>query len=132
MLLVRSLYYSDTALSSVGDIDAILDTARRRNAEMNITGVLIIDRGRFLQVLEGAREVVSSLLLRIAADPRHGNMRLADFTEVSERRYHTWSMGYVDTETRLSPVRLTEFDSAPAEALYRQIEYFLGQSEYAA
>ncbi|MEQ8435481.1 MAG: BLUF domain-containing protein [Oceanicaulis sp.] len=132
MLLVRSLYYSDAVLSSVGDIDAILDTARRRNAEMNVTGVLIIDRGRFLQVLEGAREVVSGLLLRIAADPRHGDMRLADFTEASERRYHTWSMGYVDAETRLSPVRLAKFDSAPADALYRQIDFYLGQTEYAA
>ncbi|MGX6647003.1 BLUF domain-containing protein [Maricaulaceae bacterium MS644] len=132
MLLVRSLYYSDAALSSVGDIDAILDTARRRNAELNITGVLIIDRGRFLQVLEGGREAVSSLMLRIAADPRHCNMRIADFAEVSERRHHTWSMGYVDAETCLSPVRLTQFDSAPADSLYRQVEYYLAQPQYAA
>jgi hypothetical protein len=41
-------------------------------------------------------------------------------------------MGYVDAETRLSPVRLTEFDSAPADALYRQIDFYLAQTEYAA
>jgi hypothetical protein len=132
MLLVRSLYYSDAVLSGVGDIDAILDVARAKNAAQNITGILVIDRGRFLQVLEGGRNVVSATLLRIAADPRHRNMRLADFTEVSERRYHTWSMGYVDAAVRTSPVRLTEFAMAPAEALYRQIEFYLAQGEHAA
>jgi hypothetical protein len=132
MLLVRSLYFSDASPLRIGDIDAILDTARRTNASLNITGVLVIDRGRFMQVLEGGRDAVGGLLLRIAADPRHRNMKLADFSEVSERRYHSWSMGYADAQACSAPVRLTEFDPAPADALYRQIDSYMGQTRYAA
>lgn len=132
MLLVRSLYYSDASPLRVGDIDAILDTARRTNAALNITGVLVIDRGRFMQVLEGGRDAVGGLLLRIAADPRHRNMKLADFSEITERRYNRWSMAYADAEDSSASVRLTEFASAPADALYHQVESYLAKKEDAA
>jgi hypothetical protein len=41
-------------------------------------------------------------------------------------------MGYVDAAVRTSPVRLTEFAAAPAEALYRQIDFYLAKGEHAA
>ncbi len=132
MLLVRSLYCSEAALSDVGDIDAILNAARRNNAALKLTGALVLDRGRFLQVLEGAREAVSTMLLRIAADPRHCNMRLVDFSETTGRRYSNWSMAYMDAEDSSASVRLTRFDAAPAEALYHQVERYLAKTEYAA
>ncbi|MEQ8406149.1 MAG: BLUF domain-containing protein [Oceanicaulis sp.] len=132
MLLVRSVYYSKATPGSDGSLNAILKASRDNNRALNITGALVYDRGRFLQVLEGARPVVSGLLRRIAADPRHQAMTLAEFTEINARRYADWSMAYVDADAAAHPVRLTEYDAAPAEALLRQVDLFLERAGIAA
>ena len=130
VLLVRALYYSFA--NSREDVDAVLDAARHNNAQLNITGALICDRGRYLQVLEGARPAVSALLMRIAADPRHASMTLADFAEIDARRFDGFAMAFADADASFQSMRLTDFDTAPVEALYRQIEHYLEQARAAA
>ena len=124
MLLVRALYYSSAALDSREEVAAILDAARRNNPALGLTGVLVCDRGRFLQVLEGARPAVSAMLARLAGDKRHYNLALAELIEIPERSFPDFAMGFIDADSGFSPLRLTDFDAAPAEALHRQIEAY--------
>ncbi|MGJ3231410.1 MAG: BLUF domain-containing protein [Oceanicaulis sp.] len=132
MLLVRALYYSQAASTHREEIDTVLAAARRNNPALGLTGALVHDRGRYVQVLEGARPVVSATLARIAADPRHTRMTVAEFCEIGERRYPGWIMAFADADARFHPVRLTDFDTAPAEAIHRQLAFYLVEARDAA
>ncbi|MFP4519151.1 MAG: BLUF domain-containing protein [Oceanicaulis sp.] len=125
MLLVRALYYSQAASRDREAVRSILGAAQRNNPALNLTGVLIHDRGRYLQVLEGARPVVSAMIARIGDDPRHTGMALADFAEVDRRRFAGFSMAFTDADADFHSTRLTDFDAAPADAIYRQIESYV-------
>lgn len=134
MILVRCVYFSDAVLSDDFDarnsqIQAILHSAREFNQPINVTGALVYDRGHFLQVLEGDRENVGRIMERVMRDDRHRNIRLADFSEINERRFNQWSMGYVDADSAQSPVHLKTFSNAPVEALIWQIQNYLSNGE---
>lgn len=75
---------------SWAEIDAIAVAAQRNNHVDNITGILIYNGFRFLQVIEGEREIVSSRYARICADPRHVEPRLIAARTVPERAFHGW------------------------------------------
>ena len=52
--------------------------------------------GIFLQALEGGRTAVSELYARIVSDPRHKDVVLLLYEEISERRFGGWTMGQVN------------------------------------
>ncbi|ELY4871735.1 diguanylate phosphodiesterase [Cronobacter sakazakii] len=59
-----------------GDIDqaslqAIVRQAQTRNAQMQVSGILVFDGHQFLQVLEGPLHAVEALFGRISQDERH-------------------------------------------------------------
>ena len=55
------------------DLRVLLETCRKNNAELGVTGMLLYKDGNFMQVLEGEDEgSVRGLYGRIAADPRYG------------------------------------------------------------
>ncbi|MDI7490971.1 diguanylate phosphodiesterase [Cronobacter dublinensis] len=59
-----------------GDIDqasltAIVRQAQTRNAQMQVSGILVFDGHQFLQVLEGPLSSVEALFARISNDERH-------------------------------------------------------------
>ncbi|WP_105884115.1 diguanylate phosphodiesterase [Cronobacter malonaticus] len=59
-----------------GDIDqagleAIVRQAQTRNAQMQVSGILVFDGHQFLQVLEGPLHSVEALFERISLDARH-------------------------------------------------------------
>jgi hypothetical protein len=49
----------------------------------------------FLQVLEGGRAAVNALYGAIVRDPRHRDVTLLDYAEVTERSFSGWRMGSV-------------------------------------
>lgn len=55
---------------------ALLHRSRIRNRAEEITGCLIFDRERIVQILEGEAGAVRDLFARIARDPRHECVRL--------------------------------------------------------
>jgi hypothetical protein len=96
-------------------ISAILQQSRRHNPPAGITGVLCHNERLFLQVLEGGREQVNRLYARIMADPRHTDVTLLHYAEISERRYAGWTMGQTNLDklnagTLLRYSALPEFD----------------------
>ena len=93
MILTRLVYYSQRNTSMSMNMDELIETCKRNNSAMNVTGILHYNGNYFLQVLEGGRAEVSSIYHRIAADPRHINIILISCHDVRERIFPTWSMG---------------------------------------
>jgi hypothetical protein len=90
---------------------AILRKSKSNNPSQGITGVLCCSGGIFLQVLEGGRGAVNRLYARIVADPRHTDVELLSYEEISERRFAGWAMGQVDM-SRLNPALLLKYSES--------------------
>jgi hypothetical protein len=108
-MLVRLMYAS----RAVGGTDAemlasIVKQSKANNGTTGITGLLCFSDGIFLQVLEGGRSAVSALYNRIATDPRHADVVLLSYAEITERRFSGWSMGQVNLG-RLNPAILLKY-----------------------
>lgn len=98
-MLVRLLYASRST-SEIDDalLSTILERSGRYNTEYGITGILCTyPQGKvFLQALEGGREAVNALYANIVRDPRHHDVTLLDYAEITERRFSSWRMGIVN------------------------------------
>jgi hypothetical protein len=96
-MLVRLLYASRTGGQIAPKvIEAILESSRRNNPQRGITGILCHGGEVFMQVLEGGRAPVNALYNQIAHDPRHRDVTILHYEEVSERRFAGWTMGQVN------------------------------------
>lgn len=96
-MLVRLLYASRSANPGSSEVtEAILAQSRSHNPAMGITGILCYGGGIFLQALEGGRAQVSDLYGHIQKDPRHKDVVLLHYEEISERRFGGWTMGQVN------------------------------------
>ncbi len=75
--MYRLIYLSEARRRmSPEEIDAIVGKSRRKNDKCHVAALLIPMGGRFLQVLEGDAAQVTARFHRIAADPRHGEIRV--------------------------------------------------------
>jgi Sensors of blue-light using FAD len=110
-MLVR-LMYASRAVAAVDqeELIAILKKSKANNPKLGVTGVLCacFDARVFMQVLEGGRSAVNRLYNRIANDPRHTDVELLAYEEISERRFAGWSMGQVNM-ARLNPALLLKY-----------------------
>lgn len=95
-MLVRLLYCSRAVDTSPAAIESILAQSRQHNPVTGITGILCYGGGIFLQAIEGGRMPVSELFGHIQKDPRHKDVALLDFEEITERRFGGWTMGQVN------------------------------------
>ncbi|MCY1167017.1 MULTISPECIES: BLUF domain-containing protein [Polaromonas] len=112
-MLVRLLYASRSANPTSSDItDAILAQSRSHNQTLGITGILCYGDGVFLQALEGGREQVSDLYGHIQRDPRHKDVVLLHYEEISERRFSGWSMGQVNV-SKINASILLKYSEKP-------------------
>jgi hypothetical protein len=108
-MLVRLLYASRAKEPLTPEvIDAILQASRKGNPAAGVTGLLCHSGDVFMQVLEGGRDVVSALYNRIANDPRHTDVILLQYEEITERRFAGWSMGQVNL-ARVNPAILLKY-----------------------
>ena len=107
MFLVRLIYTSRTS-SHFGpeDIEEILEKARVNNRKNNVTGLLCFNNKFFLQCLEGSRESVNSTYHHILNDKRHSNIIMLNYSEISEREFEKWSMGYMPQSSLTDPLNL--------------------------
>jgi hypothetical protein len=110
-MLVR-LMYASRAVPAIDqdELTTILRQSKSHNPEVGITGVLCLSGGIFLQVLEGGRSAVNRLYNRIAADPRHTDVELMLYEDITERRFASWSMGQVSMN-RLNPSLILKYSS---------------------
>jgi Sensors of blue-light using FAD len=101
---VAALYnvvYCSRATEGVDDaeVERIIATARRCNAEHGITGMLVFGSGIFFQWLEGPRHEVTALMGLLRNDRRHENVvELSEEEDIGERLFPTWDMELVSSE----------------------------------
>ncbi|MDD0815349.1 BLUF domain-containing protein [Curvibacter sp. HBC28] len=95
-MLIR-LTYASRVKGSLGpaDVKDILRASKRNNAQLGITGTLLLVDGLFLQCLEGGLVPVNTLYHRILLDPRHHQPALLNFAEIERRLFGGWHMGLV-------------------------------------
>jgi hypothetical protein len=96
-LRLKTLTYTSRARLDLGDEDlaAIHETARHFNALDGISGLLLFDGSRFLQIVEGAEDAVDNLVERLRMDPRHSAFEIRDERFVDRRSFPDWSMELV-------------------------------------
>lgn len=99
--MIFQIVYISRAAEKLGtdDLDEILSSARENNAKLDITGMLLFHDGSFIQVLEGEEAAVEKLYDHICKDPRHNDHNVVLRTEVNERAFEQWSMGYKRTDS---------------------------------
>jgi hypothetical protein len=85
--------------SQAGEVDAIVDWSRRRNAELGVTGALAFTEKRFAQYLEGPADSVDTLMESISRDPRHRAVDLVFRRPVVRRHFATWALAYAGPST---------------------------------
>ena len=111
-MLVRLLYASRALDTSSDAINAILAQSRQYNPTCGITGILCYGGGIFLQAIEGGRMPVSELYGHIQRDPRHKDVALLHYEEISERRFGGWTMGQVNL-LKLNHAVLLKYSEKP-------------------
>lgn len=91
-----SLVYCSSATHpfSEQELADLLAVSRARNSAHDITGMLLYRGGEFVQILEGTRSDVESLMEIIGRDPRHEDVRVLIEEPLHERRFAEWTMGY--------------------------------------
>ena len=91
--LTQLLYVSTSNPSGAKiDLPKIVEQSRHNNALDGVSGLLWSDGKRFLQVLEGPLESVSSTFARIKADTRHHAIVILHQRTITEREFGTWTM----------------------------------------
>lgn len=112
-MMVRLLYASRVAEALTPEaVDAIVAVSRKDNPSHGITGLLCYSGDIFMQVLEGGRDAVNQLYRSISADPRHRDVVLLQYEEITERRFAGWTMGQVNV-ARVNPSILLKYSERP-------------------
>ena len=102
--LYRIVYFSRNRIAGSSDeidqaVQGILTVARRKNAQLGITGALMFNSGCFLQTLEGIHAPLLELFQCIKLDRRHSAVSMLTFEPIAERAFGNWSMAFVGTKT---------------------------------
>ncbi|MBQ0794492.1 BLUF domain-containing protein [Zhongshania sp.] len=104
MYLARLIYTSCPSKSfKPEDIEKILTVARKNNVAKSVSGLLYFNQSHFLQCLEGSRSAINLIYHKILNDSRHEAPIILDYTEIVERDFPKWEMGYLPetADTRL-------------------------------
>ncbi|HSQ09905.1 MAG TPA: BLUF domain-containing protein [Burkholderiaceae bacterium] len=112
-MLVRLLYASRAAAPVTQEIiESILQQSRTHNPAHGITGILCHGGDVYMQALEGGREAVNALYIKIVRDTRHREVILLHYSEVPERHFAGWTMGQVNL-SKVNPSMLLKYSDKP-------------------
>ena len=75
-----------------GSVDEIIRASIRNNRALDVTGLLLVHEGYFLQVLEGPAEAVQRTYGRICNDPRHTEAKVLQAGPADRRLFANWNM----------------------------------------
>lgn len=95
MPLHELIYISDAAHAMQDpDLRELLDQSRRKNARLQVTGILVYYQRKFMQLIEGDKAPVLALFDTICTDRRHSNVLNVWDHPISERNFAEWSMAF--------------------------------------
>lgn len=89
-------YVSEAFPMSTDELTAMLENARRFNARVGVTGVLLHHYGRFFQYFEGNEDAVREVYARIQVSSRHHSLRVLLDTPLPARHFAGWHMGFCE------------------------------------
>ena len=96
--MLYELVYNSVAIPAdlaEAELEKVLASARARNLEMGITGLLLFHNGEFVQLLEGKRAAVETVYHDvILKDRRHRAVTMCWDQPISHRSFSAWSMGF--------------------------------------
>jgi hypothetical protein len=78
---------------SAEEIEKILASCKKNNAQYDITGVLLYSDTHFIQYLEGTYKEIIALYDKIKTDQRHKNAMLISSSPIQSRSFPSWQMG---------------------------------------
>ncbi|MGK7391266.1 MAG: BLUF domain-containing protein [Candidatus Cyclobacteriaceae bacterium M2_1C_046] len=100
------------------EIQKILDSCKKNNKELDITGVLLYSNTHFVQYLEGDYKMIIGLYDKIKEDDRHKNVVMITSGPIKERSFPSWQMGAkkfqennIEYQTDMSATEKQEFRS---------------------
>ena len=110
--MLKRINYISSFVKDLSDdeIEELARQAAKKNAENDITGVLMAKGGVFFQIIEGPEENIDRLFATILKDPRHEKIitlgiQIGDL----QRLFLGWNMKAINLDTtlseRLQPVR---------------------------
>ncbi|AZP11695.1 BLUF domain-containing protein [Undibacterium parvum] len=112
-MLVRLLYASRATDDKLCEmVQSIMQQSREHNPQNGITGILCHSDQVFMQVLEGGREAINTLYGKILRDPRHTDVVILHYEEISERRYSGWTMGQANL-SKINPSIMLKYSDLP-------------------
>lgn len=96
-MLMRVLYVSviKPGLTN-SDFERLVNSSRRRNRQLDLTGALLVCDGHFVQVLEGDADAVAEMMAKIERDRRHHCLRVEEKTQIQRRLFAHWDMAFVN------------------------------------
>ncbi|MDP3701841.1 MAG: BLUF domain-containing protein [Hylemonella sp.] len=107
MPLVRTVYVSTVADSKdSAALPQIMKLAQANNEVHNLTGLLVFNHKYYLQVIEGGRKAVNSLLSNLYRDPRHVDMMVLGLEEITQRAFPDWGMQFVPAASATREIML--------------------------
>ncbi len=116
------LLYISNATQPLNDTDlvALLKQARKKNAGLNVTGMLLYKDAKFMQILEGDETAVRKLFAEISDDPRHQNITVIFQKRCPTAVFTDWSMGFInlDDEWAKSIPGYTSFLETPLDSAH--------------
>jgi hypothetical protein len=141
MSLHRLVYFSANEIAGSTarlreEVDQILETSRRNNALVGVTGALMFSAGYFGQVLEGPQAAIEMTFERIQQDDRHANVSLLEFVPIATRTFESWAMAFVGepADAGLDGWQSTDFNmsAVTGELLLSKLHSLVARSSLAA
>ncbi|MBK6266605.1 BLUF domain-containing protein [Marivirga sp. S37H4] len=75
------------------EIEKILDSCKKNNPPLDITGILLYSDTKFIQLVEGESKTIMSLYDKIKGDSRHENCIMISLSPIKEKTFPSWHMG---------------------------------------
>lgn len=117
--LAQLIYVSRSTIPTADFNEAVRQILIRsisNNRLVDLTGQLITRPGFFMQLLEGPAGRVAETYARVAADPRHADLRVVASGPAERRLFRDWSMS--DRRLDDSAPPFISLDEAGARALF--------------
>ena len=106
------IYKSDARIAQINLLE-LLTSAREKNCNLGITGILIAHATGFVQYIEGPEIAINALFHNeVAIDSRHQNVIVVGEGSIVQNTFSDWDMGYLCLNDRNSLNQLLDQGSS--------------------
>lgn len=95
-MALQELIYTSLAIPNASheNVADILASSQRNNKMRDVTGLLLFDGDRYIQILEGSPENIDIIYGAITQDKRHFALELIHRGDIEGRAFTNWRMAY--------------------------------------